>query len=441
MTEISGWGRFPRHSTHVVRPRSLRDLVAEMGTGTTVARGMGRAYGDSAINRHRTIDMRGFNRMLAFDSETGQLVAEAGVILGDIIEAFLPRGWFPPVTPGTKYVSVGGMIAADVHGKNHHGDGCFGNFVDWIDILDSDGSLKRCSLSENTEIFAWTLGGMGLTGIIVRAAFRLRKVETAWIRQQTVVGTNLQNTMDVFEQMSDWPYSVAWIDCLASGSALGRSLVMLGDHALASELGDPERNQPLRTKSTKSLSVPIDAPAFLLNRWTMSAFNAAYYHFGARKQGDTLVDWNSYFYPLDRLLNWNKLYGKKGFMQFQCVLPEASSREGLQALLSRLGEAKCGTFLSVLKKMGPEERKFSFPMQGYTLCLDFPVNSKTLALMEELDQITIEHEGRLYLAKDSRMSAKTFQASESRADAFRSERTAWQMDQAFASTQSERLGL
>lgn len=438
---LSGWGRFPRLSCHVQRPRSIDEVSSKITDGPLIARGMGRAYGDSAMNAHQTIDMRSLNRMLAFDSETGQLVAEAGVMLGDVIEIFLPRGWFPAVTPGTKFVSIGGMIAADVHGKNHHIDGGFGNFVDWIDVMGPDGSIQRCSDDTNPDLFNWTLGGMGLTGIIIKAAIRLRKVETAWIRQQTIVGTNLQNTMDVFEQHADWRYSVAWIDCLASGHSLGRSLVMLGDHATISDLNPDQQSMPLETKPTPSLTMPINAPTWALNNWTMRAFNAAYYQWGARHNDETLVNWNSYFYPLDQLLNWNKLYGKNGFMQFQCVLPQDASRDGLQALLTRLAESKCGTFLSVLKKMGPEEREFSFPMAGYTLCLDFPVNTKTLALMEELDQITLRYGGRFYLAKDSRMSRDTFQSSETRVDAFRKQRAELGVIDKFESQQSDRISL
>lgn len=439
--ELSGWGRFPIKSCHVQRPRSIDEVSSRIADGPMIARGMGRAYGDSAINTHQTIDMRSLNRMLAFNPETGQLIAEAGVVLGDVIETFLPRGWFPAVTPGTKFVSIGGMVAADVHGKNHHIDGGFGNYVDWIDVMAPEGTIQRCSREKNNDLFEWTLGGMGLTGIIVKAAIRLRKVETAWIRQQTIATTNLQNTMDVFEQNADWRYSVAWIDCLASGRSLGRSLVMLGDHAAVSDLGSDKKSMPLETKPGRPLGVPMNAPTWALNNFTMRAFNAAYYQFGLRKTDESLVDWNSYFYPLDRLLNWNKLYGKNGFMQFQCVLPEHASRDGLQALLTRLAESKCGTFLSVLKKMGPEERKFSFPMAGYTLCLDFPVNPKTLALIEELDQITLRYGGRFYLAKDSRMSRDTFQSSEMRVDAFQKQRTKLDAIGKFASQQSDRVGL
>ena len=441
MSELSGWGRFPRQTCHVGRPRTMDELSSMVTAGPTIARGMGRSYGDSAINANHTIDMRSFNRMLGFDSETGQLIAEAGVILGDVIETFLPRGWFPAVTPGTKFVSIGGMIAADVHGKNHHVDGGFGNFVDWIDVMGADGTIQRCAREENADLFEWTMGGMGLTGVVVRAAIRLRKVETAWIRQQTIVGTNLKNTMDVFEKNADSRYSVAWIDCLASGRRLGRSLVMLGEHATVSDLGATQKPMPLETKPAKALSVPINAPTWALNSLTMRAFNAAYFEMGSRNSGETLVDWNSYFYPLDRLLNWNKLYGKNGFMQFQCVLPMETSLDGLNALLTRLAESKCGTFLSVLKKMGAQERQFSFPMAGYTLCLDFPVTPKTLALMEELDQITLRFGGRFYLAKDSRMSRETFQSSENRADAFQKQRARWNMAEKFASQQSDRVGL
>lgn len=439
--DLSGWGRFPRQQCHLTRPRSIQDLTAAVAGKSMIARGMGRAYGDSAVNQALTIDMRALNRMISFDEGTGHLIAEAGVVLGDIIDTFLPRGWFPPVTPGTKFVTLGGMIAADVHGKNHHIDGGFGNFVDWVDVLDGDGKIQRCSRVENAELFNWTIGGMGLTGVVIRAAIQLRRINTAWIRQQTEVGVDLKSTMDIFDKKTDWQYSVAWIDCLAAGSALGRSLVMLGDHADISELDGDKASEPFHAPRARAISVPFDAPAWLLNRVTMGLFNRAYFQIGAHKSASTLVDWDSYFYPLDRILNWNRLYGKKGFMQFQCVLPLAKSYDGLQAILTKMAESKRGTFLSVLKRLGPEERPFSFPMEGYTLCLDFPVNTKTLALLTELDRITIDHGGRFYLAKDSRMSREMFQKSDPRAEAFSAWRVNRRVEDVFSSNQSERLGL
>jgi len=325
--KLSGWGRYPVLEARTHRPRSvdaLRDLL--LSEPHLIARGNGRAYGDSAINTSATIETRYLNRMIAFDPASGLLAAEAGVLIGDIITAFLPRGWFPMVTPGTKFVTLGGAIAADVHGKNHHKDGSFRSCVDWIDVMGPDGAVRRCSATEDAALFDHTLGGMGLTGIILRAAIRLRPVETGWIRQTTIAAPDLETAMSAFEETQDATYSVAWIDCLGTGANLGRSLVVLGEHAARADLSPQQAQMPLRIKPKRKLSVPIDFPAFALNGLTVRAFNALYYRAGARKTGTRLVDWDSYFYPLDAILGWNRIYGRKGFAQFQCAVAAGQFR-------------------------------------------------------------------------------------------------------------------
>lgn len=440
--KLSGWGRYPVLEARTHRPRSvesLRQLVRS--EPNVIARGNGRAYGDSAINISATIETRYLNRMIDFDATTGELVAEAGVLLGDIIAAFLPRGWFPVVTPGTKFVTLGGAIAADVHGKNHHKDGSFRSCVVWVDVMGPDGAVRRCSPQDNAELFDHTLGGMGLTGVILQAAIRLRPVETASIRQTTIAAPHLGAAMAAFEAAQDATYSVAWIDCLGRGRHLGRSLVMLGEHARLKDLSPDQARAPFYTKPKRKLSVPVDFPAFALNGLTVRAFNALYYWAGARKTTDQLVDWDSYFYPLDAILGWNRIYGRKGFAQFQCALPLDRSEAGLTALLAETAEAGSGSFLAVLKRLGKQDSAFSFPMEGYTLALDFPVTAKTLALIERLDQITIEHGGRFYLAKDSRMHAKTLWNSDPRTADFHAHRDSHGYTSRFRSAQSERLAL
>jgi FAD/FMN-containing dehydrogenase len=438
---LTGWGRFPRHDCRVTEPQNEADVKARISEGHVIARGNGRAYGDSAVSRENTLDMRYFNRVLAFDEAGGQVVVEAGLLLSDLIAQYLPRGWFPSVTPGTKFVTIGGMIAADVHGKNHHKAGSFGHFVDWIEIMGRDGEVRRCSRGEHADLFDWTVGGMGLTGVILRAAFRMQPVETGWIDQTMIPVANLGAAMDAFEDSLDATYSVAWIDCLASGPSLGRSLVMLGEHAERADLPAARRKAPFDVPAKRNLSVPFNAPVFALNRFTVRMFNALYFRNGARKAGASLVDWDSYFYPLDAILSWNRIYGRKGFAQFQCVLPLASSAEGLETLLSRISRAGQGSFLAVLKRFGAQDSRFSFPMEGYTLALDFPVTKKSLALMAELDRIVIDHGGRIYLAKDSRMSAETLRRSDPRAEAFVDMREASAARPAFMSQQAERLEL
>jgi decaprenylphospho-beta-D-ribofuranose 2-oxidase len=438
---ISGWGRYPRQDCVVNRPRSEDELRALVGDGSLIARGNGRGYGDCAQNAANTVEMLRFNRMLSFDSATGRLVAEAGVLLKDVIDCFLPRGWFPAVTPGTKFVTLGGMVAADVHGKNHHRDGSFGAFVDWLDLLGADGKVRRCSPTRNAKLFACTIGGMGLTGIILRVAFRLRPVESAWIRQTTLPAADLDATMRLFEEFGSATYSVAWIDCLATGRRLGRSAIMLGEHAAVWELPERLRGKPFAAPPRKMIPVPFDAPPGLLSRLTVKAFNAAYYRGHARAGRTRLVDWDRYFYPLDALAGWNRIYGKHGLLQIQCALPLAASREGLAELLKAVSASGQGAFLAVLKRLGAAgSGAFSFPMEGYTLALDFPVSPQTLALMERIDRIVLDHGGRFYLAKDSRMSAKTLRASDGRVRDFVAARESFGASK-FRSSQAERLQL
>ncbi|MBI1219670.1 MAG: FAD-binding protein [Rhodobacteraceae bacterium] len=436
---LSGWGRTTPQACRVSRPRSEAELAARVAEGGLIARGAGRAYGDAAQSAANTVDMGGVNRMIRFDADSGQLVAEAGVWLADVIATFLPRGWFPAVTPGTRFVTLGGAVAADVHGKNHHREGSFGAFVDWIDLMGPDGTVRR--LTPGDDLFRWTLGGMGLTGVILRVALRLRRVETGWIAQRTVVAPDLAAAMAAFEGNADALYSVAWIDCLAQGAALGRSLVMLGEHASVAALPGVRREHPFTVPARPRRALPFDAPGFALNPLTVRAFNEVYWQLGKRKAGPALVPWDAYFYPLDAIGNWNRIYGRRGFVQFQCALPLASSADALHELLKVVSASGQGSFLAVLKRFGPQAAPFAFPMEGYTLALDFPLHGQTSALLDRLDRIVVAAGGRFYLAKDARMSRETLWQADPRAAAFVELRDRLGLRAAFASTQSERLGL
>ena len=439
MTLRAGWGRFRPVETQVARARSEAEVAAALAAGPLIARGNGRAYGDSAVSPGLTLEMRGMDRMLSFDAQRGVLVAEAGVLLAEIIEVFLPRGWFPAVTPGTRFVTLGGAIAADVHGKNHHLDGSFGAFVDWIDVMAADGSVTRAT--PDSDLFCWTVGGMGLTGVILRAAIRLRPVATGWIVQDIRATQTLEATIDMMDATLRAPYSVAWLDCVTTGPMMGRGLVMLGRHAEVADLPPSQRRRPFETPRKPALRLPFDLPAAALNGVTRQVFNALYYRTGRRKPGPRLVNWASYFYPLDAILDWNRGYGRAGFLQFQCALPEAGARAGLTALVTAIARSGEGSVLSVLKRFGAQEGRFSFPMAGYTLALDFPANDRSLKLMERLDAITLEHGGRFYLAKDARLPRPVFEASDDRVPAFRAMRAQTGAAGRFVSVQSERLGL
>ncbi|HUE19442.1 MAG TPA: FAD-binding oxidoreductase [Stellaceae bacterium] len=437
---LSGWGRYPRAECRVIEPDGAAETLAAIsGNDSLIARGNGRSYGDSSLNPEATVSTRRENRFIAFDPATGVLTCEAGAMLSDILATFVPRGWFPPVTPGTKFVTVGGMIAADVHGKNHHKAGAFGDHVEWLDLALADGQVLRCSAAENAELFAATRGGMGLTGIILAVCFRMTPIETASIRQETLRAGDLAETMDLFEQSRDWTYTVAWIDCLAKGGGLGRSLLYRGEHARLAELPAEHREAPLALKPPRSKRVPLDFPAASLNRWSVGVFNELYYR--RSKPGTVLVDLETFFYPLDAILEWNRIYGRSGLLQYQCVLPKAESAAGLRALLSRIAATGAGSFLSVLKLLGPQAGVLSFPLEGYTLALDFRAGAATLALLAELDAIVAAHGGRIYLAKDARMDAAMMRKTYPRLAEFESLRRRVDPQGKFASLQSRRLAL
>lgn len=440
--KLSGWGKYPIKNTEVLKPKNIKELIDTLNGNQLIARGNGRSYGDSSIGISKTIDMKNFNKIISFNNKEGYLIAESGVILQDIIKKTLPNGWFPYVTPGTKFATLGGMIAADVHGKNHHKDGNFSNFVKWIDLVNSRGELIRCSKNENSEVFEWTMGGMGLTGIILKAAIKLRSIKTGWIKQKIIATKNLDETINLFESNESATYSVAWVDCFQKkGKHIGRSIFTIGEHASLEDLNKNKKKDPFKVSKKINFTMPVYLPSWLLNNWTIKMFNSIYYWLNKRKKTNNLIDWDSYFYPLDKILEWNKMYGRKGFAQYQCVIPKENSRNGLIEILETMCETKIGSFLTVLKKFGPEQGKFSFPMDGYTIAMDFPINNKTLSLMNRLDEITSKYGGRIYLAKDSRMSKETLLETEKRLKNFDNLRKKIDTKKKFESSQSTRLGI
>lgn len=445
MTELAGWGRFPRHETRIHAPdgpEAARRLQAN-ATGF-VARGNGRSYGDAAIGSSDTLLMRGLGRLIAFDPASGRLTAEAGMLLADILSIFAPRGYFPPVVPGTKLVTLGGMIASDVHGKNHHRDGGFGRHVESFRLALPGGEIVTCSREENAQLFAATIGGMGLTGTILDCTFRLSRIETGWIRHRTVVAANLDAAMAALEAADATRYTVAWIDCLARGPRLGRSLVYLGEHATRDDVIRMGKCLPhFPTETPGKFSVPLDLPGIALNRLSVRAFNEIYFRAGARQAGpERLVHWDPFFFPLDGILDWNRIYGKRGFVQHQCVIPESKAREVLGALLERIAAHGNASFLAVLKKLGAGDGLISFPMPGYTLALDFSLKSNTLKLLDEIDRDVARVGGRLYLAKDARQSRDTLEAGYNGSlHEFRDLRRAIGAEGRISSQLSMRLGL
>ena len=440
-TNISGWGGYPIQEAKVVYPKSIEQILEEIKKSDLIARGNGRAYGDSSINKKNTINMKYFNHIISFDDSSGVLEVESGILLEDIVNTFLPKGWFPYVTPGSKLVTIGGLIAADVHGKNHHKDGSFRNFVEWFELINSKGEIIKCSRNENKDMFEWTIGGMGLTGIIIRAAIKLRPVETCWIKQKTLVANNIDQTLEIFEKSMDATYSVAWINSTNRHSNIGQSLIMLGEHAKINDLNQKNSLNPLKIKSKKNRNIPFYFPNWFLNKRLIKLFNFLYYFLGKNSSKEKFVYWDDYFYPLDSIMGWNKIYGREGFVQYQCVIPLEKSKEGLIELLKEIDKSKVSPFLSVLKRFGKQNSKFSFPMEGYTIALDFPINDETLKLLDKLDEITLKYKGRFYLAKDARMKKEVFKKSDKRIKDYIKFRNQNDCDKIFISSQSSRLEL
>ena len=431
--QISGWGCYPKIDAEVNLPRDLLQASALIkGDGLLIPRGLGRAYGDSSL-ASRVLETTNLQFFHSFDAVSGVLSCDAGVSLFEILKVFVPKGWFIPVSPGTRFVTVGGAIASDVHGKNHHLDGTFGQHVISLQLLLGNGEIVRVSPTENTALFHATCGGMGLTGTILSASFRLVPIKSSEIIETTIKAANLDAVLDGFEQFGASTYTVAWIDCLAQGENLGRSLLMVGEHA---------EDGPLTVADKNPLIMPVDAPSSLLNPFSIKAFNALYYAKAQHGLSTRRRSFESYFYPLDQILQWNRLYGKAGFMQYQFVIPTLAGREGLRQILKTIAASGQGSFLAVLKTFGKQNANYlSFPIEGYTLALDFKVTESIFALMDQLDQLVLQYGGRLYLAKDARMSETTFKTSYPNWQDFEAVRAHYHAIGKFASLQSKRLGL
>ena len=406
--KITNWGNFPVVEKEIKSEDSLqkiKDFV--LSHKEVIARGNGRCYGDASLGEN-IFSTKRLNKFIGFDKIEGVLECEAGVLLSDILEISVPQGYFLNVTPGTKFVSVGGAIASDVHGKNHHSEGCFSEYVLEFKLMKENAEVITCSREENTEDFWATVGGMGLTGIILSAKIKLKNIETAYIRQESIKADNLDEIFQLFEESEGWLYNVAWIDCLQKGENIGRSILMRGYHALREELPPKLHKNPLKNPRKIMPTIPFYFPSWVLNSFTIKIFNWLYYNKQTKKSVEGFVHYEPFFYPLDVINEWNKIYGKKGFIQYQMVIPKEKGKEGMQKILETIADSGNGSFLAVLKLFGKNNPKAynSFPMEGYTLALDFKVNNKLKYLVEELDKIVEEFGGRLYLTKDSMSNPK-----------------------------------
>jgi len=402
----ASWGRWPRYQHAIVPLRSRFDTLS--ATNSLLPFGNGRSYGDVCLNERGTlITTRALDRWIGFDPASGILECEAGVLLSDIIDLVLPRGWFPPVCPGTAFVTVGGAIANDVHGKNHHRLGSFGHHLLGFELLRSDGDVLTCTPEQNADWFRATIGGLGLTGLIRRARLQLRPVTSPWIKGDSQRFRNLAEFFQLTAASEiQHEYTVAWLDCAATGRKLGRGIFTRGDH-----LAGPALNASKALKPRKTLAIPLTPPISPVFGASVRIFNTLYFHRPSAQRSDMRWHFQQFNFPLDSVLNWNRLYGPRGFFQYQCVLPEQDSLAALTDMLQRIARAQQGSFLSVLKKFGamPSLGMMSFPRPGVTLALDFPNRgADTLRLLESLDEITRQVGGAVYPAKDARMSADSF---------------------------------
>ena len=403
--KIESWGRYPKTNQSITPVFwSSEFSIPRDDACSVLPYGLGRSYGDSCLNDGgRLILTRGMNRFISFDDQSGLLRCEAGTSLAEILDFSIPRGWFLPVTPGTRFVTIGGAVANDVHGKNHHRAGTIGNFVHRFELLRSDGTRRICSAQEHSDLYKATIGGLGLTGVILWVDLYLKPIRNPWIDAEFIRFPNLETFFELAEASDkDYEYTVSWVDCSARGASLGRGIFIRGNHA-----GVEHDHRVLRPKRT--ISVPFSAPSFLLNRYSMKLFNTLYYHKQRQERIRRTVGYDSFFYPLDGIFHWNRLYGRRGFFQYQCVVPD---RDTLVRIFEQTHKAEVYSFLSVLKKFGDIHSPglMSFPRKGLTLTMDMPVTDRAKALMAELDKIVRQSRGAVYPAKDARMVPGDFQA-------------------------------
>lgn len=444
---LTGWGRIDASTAAVScpdDPAQVAGLVQGAPPRGLIARGLGRSYNNAAQNGGGLVLVTTrMNRILGFDPVTGLVTCESGVSLEQLMVHGLPTGWFVPVSPGTRQVTVGGAIAADVHGKNHHVAGSFGSHVRWIDLLLPDGQERRVTPAEDPQLFWATTGGMGLTGVLLRAAIQLTKVQTSRVRVDTVRTANIDDAMAYLAQTDDrYGYTVAWLDCLATGARLGRAVITSGDFATLDELSPKDRANPMAFSPASRLTAPAGWPPGLVNRYSVALANEAWYRKAPRRREGEIQTIGAFFHPLDGIRNWNRVYGPGGFRQYQFVVPFGQETV-VRRSVERISQARAPSFVTVLKRFGPgDDGVLSFPMPGWTLALDFPARTPgLLGLLRWLDDQVLAAGGRVYLAKDSRVSADVLAGMYPRLDEFRDLRAKLDPAGTLASDLSRRLAL
>jgi decaprenylphospho-beta-D-ribofuranose 2-oxidase len=442
---VTGWGRTAPTTARLIRPRTYEEAAAAVrgcGPRGGIARGLGRAYGDAAQNAGGAVlDMTGLDRVHVIDAADGIVLCDAGVSLHRLMRVLLPLGWFVPVTPGTRQVTVGGAIGADIHGKNHHVCGAFSRHVLSFELLTADGEVR--TVGRGTPLFDATTGGMGLTGVILTATVQLQPVETALLSVDTERARDLDDLMARLSASDDrYRYSVAWIDLLARGAATGRAVLTRGNHAPLEALGTRARREPLAFRTSRLPAMPAHLPEGLLTRTTVGLFNELWYRKAPRARTGQLQSISAFFHPLDGVPHWNRVYGRGGLVQYQFVVGYGQE-ETLRRIVRRFSERRCPSFLAVLKRFGDADPGWlSFPVPGWTLALDLPASLPGLgALLDELDEEVAAAGGRVYLAKDSRLRPELLAAMYPRLDDFRALRAELDPRAVFVSDLSRRLSL
>lgn len=435
---VAGWGRLGVPG-HEVRSTNLERL----SENAVLSRGLGRSYGDSSLPPPGVYEVASTalaDRLLAFDPETRVLRAEAGTSLFALNRLFLERGFFVPVTPGTQFVTLGGMVASDVHGKEHHVRGCFGEHVTALRMRVADGRIVTCSDTENADLFRATIGGMGLTGHVLEVSVRMEAIRSPWIKQRSVRVDDLDAFLHALkEHAGRYPYTVGWIDCLTRGRHMGRGILMAGDWASPSDA--PTRFPAPHPRVT----LPFELPSALLGgrvlgKLSVGAFNELFFRRHIPREREGIVHWESFFYPLDAVREWNRMYGPRGFTQYQCVLPDGAGEGAARRVLEILTRSGSASFLCVIKDCGPEGKgMLSFPMKGISIALDIPVRDDTQGLIDALNEQVIREGGRIYLTKDGFTRADHFRAMEPRLPAFLEVRRKWDPTHKIRSAQSVRL--
>ncbi len=435
MREISGWGRVPR----VLADEEVSSRLELASADATLTRGLGRSYGDASLPAEagaRVLGTRRGDHILAFDPERGVLRAEAGFSLRELNEIFPPRGWATPVTPGTQYVTLGGMVASDVHGKNHHVAGCFGEHVRALRMRVGDGRVLEVSEETEPELFRATLGGMGLTGHVLEVEVQLERIPSFWIRRRSERAGSLDELLERLAGASEhWPFTLAWLDTTASGAALGRGIVTAGRYA------EPDEAPAEPPRMRERFAVPFDLPGWFVGPWSIRPFNHLYYRWHGALAREGVVHPQPFFYPLDAVLHWNRLYGRRGLVQYQCVVPESGDPALFRRLLEVMSEHGGASPVSVIKNCGAQGRgMLSFPMLGMSLALDLPYRpGRTEALVDALNERVIAAGGRIYLAKDALTRRTDFARMEPRLAHWNEVRRKWDPERRIESALSRRL--